>query len=64
MATPRRTATGPTCVSNAENSTTQRLAKRVKIPLQNVVSVEEHIPQITKAVNIIITRNRKATQKP
>jgi hypothetical protein len=25
--------------------------------------VEEHIPQTTKAVNIIITRNRNATQK-
>jgi hypothetical protein len=29
-----------------------QLAKRVKIPPQNVVSVEKHIPQITKAVNI------------
>jgi hypothetical protein len=39
-------------VSNAENSTTQQLAKRVKISLQNVVSGEEHTLQITKAVNI------------
>jgi hypothetical protein len=55
MATPRHTVIGPMCVLNAEDSTTKQLAKRVKIPLQNVVSVEDHIPQITKAVNIIIT---------
>jgi hypothetical protein len=55
MATARHTVIGPTCVSNAEDSTTQQLAKRVKIPLQNVVSVEEHMPHTTKAVNIIIT---------
>jgi hypothetical protein len=55
MATPRRIVIGPTCVSNVEDNTTQQLAQRVKIPLQNVVSVEEHIPQTTKAMNIIIT---------
>jgi hypothetical protein len=52
-------------VSNVENSTTQHLAQRVKILLQNEVSVEEHIPQTTEAVNIInLTRSRNATQKP
>jgi hypothetical protein len=48
MATPRHNVIGPTCVSGAENSKTQQLAKIVKIPLQNVFSV---------------TRSRNATQK-
>jgi hypothetical protein len=52
---PRCNVIGPTCALNAEESTTQQLAQRVKIPLQNVVSLEEHMPQTTKAVNIIIT---------
>jgi hypothetical protein len=42
-------------VLNVENNRTQRLVKRVKIPLQNVVSVEELIPQITRAATITIT---------
>jgi hypothetical protein len=55
MTTPKRIVIGPICVANAENSTAHQLAKIVKITLQNVVSVEEHIPQIRKALNIIIT---------
>jgi hypothetical protein len=42
-------------VLNVEDDTTQQLVKRVQIPLQNVVSVEELIPQITRAATITIT---------
>jgi hypothetical protein len=40
MAMPRCIVICPTCVSNAEDNTTQQLAQTVKVPLQNVVSVE------------------------
>jgi hypothetical protein len=55
MATPRHIAIDPTCVLNVEDNTTQRIVKRVQIPLQNVVSVEEGIPQIIRAATITIT---------
>jgi hypothetical protein len=55
MAIPRNIVIGPTCVFNAEDSTIQQIVKRSQIPLQNVVYMEKRIPQVTRAVTIIIT---------
>jgi hypothetical protein len=66
MATPRRTVIGPTCVSNAEDNTTQQLANRVKIPpVKCGLYGGAHTANYKDCEYYHnLTRNRNATPKP